>query len=372
MKKPIFAILGAGNGGQAFAGYLSAKGYKVRLFDFFEDTIEAIKSKGTIQLEGAFESVSSIEKLSTSIEDIITGADIIMVVNPAIYHRKIAKECAPHLNKEQIIFLNPGSTFGAFAFKKALEDYGFKENIIIAESNTLLFACRAIKPGIVSVGGKKDRILVSVFPSRKNNTVLDVFKDVIPEIQIAENVLVTSLDNTNPMVHPAPTIMNSSWIESNKRFLYYHEGIGMTVGNFIEEMDKERLAIGKEMGLKLGENLFSLFMQYEAEYNVSRDNISEVVKNVDAYKDIYCAPEVRTRYIYEDVPMGLLPLVELGEMLNLPVRRMKLVIDMCECILNENLTEGDNCRNMINLGLSSMNKNDIMQYAKTGVKNYIK
>lgn len=370
MKKPIFAIIGAGNGGQAFAGYLSAKGYEVRLFDFFEKTIEKIKVKGCIKLTGAIESTSKIEKISTNLQEVITGADMVMVVNPAIYHRKIAKECAPFLNKDQIIFLNPGSTLGAFAFKKALEDYGFNEKITIAESNTLLFACRAVEPGVVSVGGKKDRILVSAFPASDNKKLIDMLKDVIPEIQPVENVLATSLDNTNPMVHPGPTIMNSSWIESGKKFLYYHEGIGDTVSAFIEEMDKERLAIGEKIGLKLGEDLFSLFMQYEAEYEVKEDKLVDVFKGVEAYKDIYSASEVRTRYIYEDVPMGLLPLVEVGELLNLPVKKMKLIIDMCEGILGENLTDGDNCRNLKNLGLENMSEQDFIYYAKSGIKNH--
>lgn len=372
MNKLNFAIIGAGNGGQAFAGYLSSMGYQVRLFDFFEDTVDKIKKNGVIKLTGAIDSTSKIDLISVSIQEVLDGADVIMVVNPAIYHRKIAKACAKYINKDQLIFLNPGSTFGAFAFKKALEDYGFNEEITILESNTLLFACRAVEPGVVNVGGKKDRILVSALPSKYNEKVRDMLVDVIPEIQFVNNVLATSFDNTNPMVHPFPTIMNSSWIESGNKFLYYLEGIGKTVGSFIEEMDKERLEIGKQLGLKIGENLFSLAMQYEEEYGVKKDNLSEIVKNVEAYKDIYSASEVRTRYIYEDVPTGLLPLVEVGELLNLPVRRMRLVIEMCEGILGEDLVNGENCRNLKNLGLEDMNKDDIINYANTGVKNYNK
>lgn len=370
MKKPSFAIIGAGNGGQAFAGYLTNLGYRVRLFDFFEDTIEKINANGCIKLTGAIESTSKIDLISTDLQEVISGADVIMIINPAMYHRKIAKECAQYVSKNQIIFLNPGSTFGAFAFKKALEDYGFKEDISIAESNTLLFACRAVEPGVVSIGGKKDRILVSVFPASDKKRVVDVLEDVLPEIQLVDNVLATSFDNTNPMVHPLPTIMNSSWIESGKKFLYYLEGIGRTVGDFIEEMDQERIEIGKKLGLELGKNLFSLSMQYKEEYGVTKDNLSEIVKSVDAYKDIYSASEVRTRYIYEDVPTGLLPLVELGELLNLPVKRMSLVIDMCEGILSENLTTGENCRNLKNLGLENMMLQDIINYAETGIKNH--
>ena len=39
MGKPM-AIIGAGNGGQAFAGYLSLHGRTVRIFDVVQNTVD--------------------------------------------------------------------------------------------------------------------------------------------------------------------------------------------------------------------------------------------------------------------------------------------------------------------------------------------
>ncbi len=361
-----FAVIGAGNGGQAFAGYIANKGYEVRLFDFFQETTDKIKEKGCIQLTGDIEEKGELAYVGNDMQEAIEGVDVIMVVNPSTYHHKIAITMAPYLKKEQYIFLSPASTFGSFAFKKSLESVGYTEKVTIAESNTLLFACRATEPGTVLIGGKKDRILVATFPACENDNFHRVISEVIPEVQMCETVLETGLDNTNPMVHPLPTIMNVNWVENGGKFKYYWEGIGPTMGAFIEDMDQERIEIGKALGMELGKNLFSLQQQYEIEYHAKGITLSEIVKDVAAYEDIYAAPTVRSRYIYEDIPTALLPLAELGELLGLKTEKMRFVIKMCELMLDEDLTTVESARNAESLGFSGLDRDGVIKYAKLG------
>ena len=369
METKTYAVIGAGNGGQAMAAYLSMKGQNVKIFDFFNEQIEKIKKKGYIELTGAVEGKGIIDIASNNIEEVISGADVIMIVNPAIYHKKIAEACAPFLEENQIVFLNPGATFGSFAFKKALEDCGCHKKITIAESNTLIFACRAVEAGKVQVGGKKDRIMVSTLPACDNQKFYDIISSSIEEAEMFESVIAVSLDNTNPFVHPFPTVMNASWIESGNKFRHYIEGIGPSVGHYIEKMDAERIAIGEKFGLILGENMFSLLQQYVIEYNVKKDTLSEVLHSVDAYAEIYAASDIKTtRYIYEDIPMALVPLVEMGKQLGVSVKNMELVIDLCEGMLDEDFYESENNRSLENLGLRGMTCDEILEYAKTGEK----
>lgn len=361
-----YTILGAGNGGQAIAGYLSHIGYEVRLYDAVEDTIKKIKDKGGIELEGVVRAFASLALITTDIEKAIKGADVIMVVNPSIYHREIAQKCAPYLTADQIVFLHPGATFGAFAFKKTLEDSGCSYEIPIAESNTLIYACRSIEPGKVNIGGKKERILVATLPAKDNDRVCSLLKEAYPEIEMAKNVLVTSLDNTNPLFHPAPTLLSTSWVESGKDFLYYYEGISETIGDFIDEMDKERIQIAKALGLEYGTDIIDALMQYEFEYSTKGENISDVVKRVKAYANI-CGPKtLKTRYVYEDIPMGLVPLVSVGKLLNVPTERIQMIIRLGELVLKEDFM--NNGRNLKNLGLEGMTAERIIKFAETGEK----
>ncbi len=362
------AVIGAGNGGQAMAGHFAMAGYEVNIFDYFAEPINKIKEQGHIKLTGAVQGIGKINVASTDMQKVVEGTHIIMVVNPAIYHNKIAKELAKHLKKEQIIFLNPSSVFGAFAFKKALENAGFREDVIIAESNTLLYTARLEEHTKVNIGGKKDRILVAVFPSYNKEKVFAMLKPAIPEIEECDSVFATSFDSTNAMVHPLPTIMNASWAESGSKFKYYHEGIGATIGKFIEGMDEERVNIGKKLGLTLGKDLFTMFMQYEIEYNSKGESLSEVFKHVKAYENIYAASNIRSRYIYEDVPTGLVPFITIGKVLGLPVQKMELCLRLCEMMLDEDFEHSENARNLKNLGLEGLSIDSILKYAETGKK----
>ncbi|MGN1143238.1 MAG: NAD/NADP octopine/nopaline dehydrogenase family protein [Anaerovoracaceae bacterium] len=367
MKK--IAIIGAGNGGQALAGYFGMNDdYEVRIFDYFQEPIDVISKQGYIDLEGAITGRGPVKLASTDMGEVVNGADLIMVVNPSIYHKKIATEMAKYIVDDQIIFLHPSSVFGAFAFKKALEDAGCDKRVTIGESNTLLFAARLVENGKAHIGGKKDRLLVSAFPACNRDKLYDIIRPVIKEMEECESVLETSFDSTNAMVHPLPTIMNASWEESGNKFKYYWDGIGETVGNYIEAMDKERVAIGEKLGLTLGKDLFDIYMEYDIEYNAHGENVSKLLKNVEAYKDIYAANTPRIRYIYEDIPTGMVPFVAMGELLGMPVEKMKLVITLCEAMLGEDLTNCEYSRNLEKLGLGGMTAEQIVEYAKTGVK----
>jgi len=363
MKK-IYAILGAGNGGQAMAGYLSSRGCEVRLYDCSVETVEAINALGTITLSGVYSLSVCPFLVSTSMQEVVDGADIVMVVNPSMYHDSLAKACAPYLKPGQIIFLHPGGTFGAFAFRKALEVGGCVHAIPIAESNTLLFACRSTKPGFVEVAGKKERILVATLPADRNHLVMAAMGADLPEVEAADNVLVTSLDNTNPIVHPAPTLLNASTIEGGRTFLYYHEGISPSIGRLLEAMDGERVAIGMAMGLVPDKDLFTLTDQYRIEYNTTGHDISDIMKKVSAYAGIKAPGTLRTRYLYEDIPMGLVPLVALGKQLGISVRAMDLVVHLGEIMLGEDFSGTG--RNTDSLGFGGMSALEIRNLALTG------
>lgn len=344
------AVIGAGNGGQAMAACFGMlEKYEVSVYDYFSETVSALNEKGEIELEGAVTGKGKIKAASTDIGEVIQNKDLIVVVNPAIYHNRLAKSMAPFLKEGQVIFLNPSNVFGAFAFKKALEDAGFHKNVTIGESNTLLYAARLIENGRVFIGGKKNRLLVSAFPACNKNTLYSLIRPAIKELQECDTVLETSMDSTNAMVHPLPAIMNVSWEESGIKFRHYIDGIGPTVGAYIEKMDAERIAVGEKLGLTLGRNLFSLLMEYKDEYNTTADTFSEVVKQVDAYREIYAPDTAKTRYIYEDIPTGMVPFAALGDLLGVSVKRMKFVISLCEMMLDERLTDGSECRNLENL-----------------------
>jgi opine dehydrogenase len=99
-------------------------------------------------------------------------------------------------------------------------------------------------------------------------------------------------------------------------------------------MDAERVAVGKALGV----DLWSCKDQYVIEYDVHASTLSEAVRQNDAYADIKGPDSLETRYLLEDIPMGLVPLVAIGKSLDVPVEKMETVIKLGEFMVGKDLT----------------------------------
>ncbi|MCP4020857.1 MAG: NADP transhydrogenase subunit alpha, partial [Desulfobacteraceae bacterium] len=197
-------------------------------------------------------------------------------------------------------------------------------------------------------------------PSTRTKEVVSLLNQAFPQIHGGTSVMETSLGNPNAMMHPAPSLLNASLIESKRKWLYYWDGITPSIGAFVEEMDKERLSLAKLFGL----NLPSIKEWYKAAYDVEADTLHELIKKNKAYARVEGQKTLHTRYLLEDIPMGLVPMVSLGKMLGAKVERMETIVKLGEYILDKDLTSGG--RTMENIGLSDMVANNIKECLETG------
>ena len=349
-----WAVIGGGNGGQSLAGHLALMGFFVRLYDIFAATIDAINAAGGIQLDGAVEGFGKLEMATTDIAQTVDGADIVMIVVPAIAHREIAEKCAPYLVDGQIIFIHPGATGGALEFKKVLHEQKCEKSITLAEAESLLYACRSRKPGHTSIFGIKNELMVAALPATENVRVLEHLNAAFPQMYAGTNVLETSLSNANAMMHPAPTLLNTSLIESGSDWLYYWDGITPSVGAFVEALDEERLAVASAFGLKIP----GILEWYKIHYGAQGVTLSDAVKQ--GQKTLH------TRYLLEDIPTGLVPMARLGNLAEVEVDRMDTVIKLSEYLTGKDLTTAG--RTLENLGLGGMSVREIREYIETGVR----
>jgi len=358
--KLTWAVLGGGNGGQSLAGHLAIMGFAVRLYDIFPDTIEIIRSAGGIQVDGAVNGFGKLELATTDIGQAVEGADIIMIVAPAIAHRDIAATCAAHLADGQIVLIHPGATGGTLEFKKVLQEQGCDKSITLAESESLLYACRSQKAGQATIFGIKNELMVAALPARETARVVKLLNTAFPQMYAGSNVLETSLSNANAMMHPAPTLLNTSLIESGSDWLYYWDGITPSIGAFVEALDGERLAVAAAFGLKIP----GIQEWYKIHYGVQGATLPETVKLNQAYAEVKGQKTLHTRYLLEDIPTGLIPMACLGRMAGVDVGRMETVIKLGEFLTGKNFTSTG--RSLENLGLAGMTVREIREYIETG------
>ena len=93
-----FAVIGAGNGGQAIAGYLGLNNYSVTLFDRNSDKVKILSGKGGIQLEGKIKGFGKIDLITNVLSEAVQEADVIMVTTVANAHKELAVSLAPLLH----------------------------------------------------------------------------------------------------------------------------------------------------------------------------------------------------------------------------------------------------------------------------------
>ena len=350
------AVIGAGNGGQAIAGYVALKGYEVSLFDRNNAKINELQLKGSIELRGQINGVGYISHFTSNIGEAIADADLVMVTTVANAHAEVAKSMAPYIKEGQIIILNPGRTCGALVFRQALINAGCKRRYYLGEAQTLVYACRIIENGIVNLIGIKDDVLLAALPASDTDHIIEKINQLYPCFIKTDNVLRTGLENIGAIFHPCVCLFNAATIERQNEFYFYRDMTDQ-VATFIEKFDAERLAVGKAYGIELlGVREWIKFAYNDTE----GDTLCERMKNNPAYYDIKGPGSIFTRQLTEDIPTGVLPIMELGKAAGVSTPLFQSMISVIENLLDIDFhTDG---RSLKNLGLEGMNKEEIVKY----------
>lgn len=327
------AVLGAGAGGTAVAFDCASFGHDVRLFDFpqFSENIAVIAAQKGIHAEGDINGFASVSGASHDIDATIDGAELIYVVGPAYSTTPFGKAVAGKLQAGQTVIVSPSSCGGALAFKKAAGLEVADDSIRVAETSTLHYAVRLTEPGRIRVFLKlKAGNLLAALPGQHTDEVLKLIADVYPSMEPAKSVMETSLQNANPVIHPAVTLANAARIEgTGGDFLFYEEGVSDATGRLIEGLDKERIAIGARMGITI---LPDPVMGMRQGYMLA-DNYGEAYRNAPGFKGIGAQPQLDHRYLHEDVGYGLVFMSQLARQIGVETPTMDGVIQVASVLM---------------------------------------
>ncbi len=376
MEKNLVAVLGGGNGGHAVAANLSLSGFKVNFFELpkFAGAFEKVLRTKEIRIEGV--SVDGVAKLNLATIDIkqaIKEVEVIFVVTPAFGHKAMAEVCAPFVQDGQIIMLMPGSG-GSLEFAKIFKEKKVKRDITFAESCTLPYGARLKGVNHVSVFINATILPTGVFPSKRTGNVIPKLKQFYPIIISAKDVLEAAINNPNPIVHPAATLLSATRIEHSKgEFYLYAEGMTPAVARTFQSLNEERLSICKALGYKLyhWDNLE--FKNYnlgetedECRYRILNTSMDAAFGKDGIYAGIKMkGPEnLKDRFVTEDVPYGMVLLSTLGGLLGVPTPTHDAVIQLASVINRTNYWKTG--RGVKELGLYKLNKQGLKRFLNGG------
>lgn len=160
------------------------------------------------------------------------------------------------------------------------------------------------------------------------------------------------------LLHCPAVILNTGWIEAtNGNFSIYREGISDSVGKVIEAMDEERLKIAGKYNL----DCRPILEIWQKDYGVIGNTVKEAASaSVHSTVKKDAPPSLKARYITEDVPYLLVPLVCFARKANVPTPIIDSIISLSSAINGTDyMKEG---RNLARMGLADFSQTEIINY----------
>ena len=321
------AIIGGGNAGMTLAAYLSNIGFDLSVYSrHFQQN--QINKKLIIESTGAISFRSTINQVSDDLKTVIDEVELIIIAVPGYAQDEIFEQLIPLLQNDVTICLLPDN-YGSIRLKNKMQQMRSKVWSIIS-FNTVMFACRKLNDHQVIIKGIKREVYYH--STGEISLGLSRFFEAFPTKFIkAKTIIEIGLSNMNPIVHTPIALLNAGLTSSSKgQFDFYQEGVTESIANVIQQLDVERIAIGKALGTQLA----SLLENMNSVYGSKENSLFKALTYSQVHAKDLAPKSLKSRYIYEDVPYGLVPMSCLGNMIGVKTKVIDCLIvlasTMCE------------------------------------------
>lgn len=364
-----YAVIGTTEGALALAAELSLAGHRVIVSDRDErrSTIERLATAPGLDLDCQVENFvgGPGQTLVTGIQ--FTGdlahaaaeADVIILMTPQTAYEELLACFSGALRDEQIILLVPGGLGGSLLVHRLAADAGAK-GVLVAQTASMPIGGRNTGARALRIVSKKRLLPVGVFPARRTQELLDRLQDDFPQLLRTANALECGLASAAPGLHPIPMIMNAARIEADGPYTYDGYEITATIARVIDAIDAERQQILRALGAKV--TTFADLL--EESYGVTGSSLHEVVHNVPAYQQVKSPPDLRYRYLSEDIPTQIVPAVALARGLGIDTPLMAATVAFANAMHGRNYWESG--WNLQKLGLSDLEAGAIGSLLENG------
>jgi opine dehydrogenase len=252
---------------------------------------------------------------------------------------------APHLRDGQIILLNPGRTFGALEISHTIRQAGCTADVVVGEANTLIYVARVTVPGTAVIKAIKKTVSISAVSANDTPYLMSKLSGVYPQFTAAASFLETSLGNIGAVFHPTIALLNRDRILSKVPFDFYRDGVTRETARYLEQIDSERVAVGAA----LGRSPLSVTKWLSSRYDLEPADIYTMLRSNPSYRNLPAPTTLDHRYLWEDVPMGLVPISDAASAVGVDTPAIDHLIDEASGILGRDFrSEG---RTLEKLGL---------------------
>lgn len=173
---------------------------------------------------------------------LLRDVDCILVTVRIFGHEPLIKSCLSYYPKNMMIIIFTG--YWAALRLRTLFLKSQRTDITIAETTLLPLASKIAGPEYVKISRIKSKIRIATYLTSKTSFVYRNLRSSLPQLFPGNNVLETSLENFNPILHVPIALFNLGEIEKKENtFKFYHEGISPKIVRIIDAVDTERMKL---------------------------------------------------------------------------------------------------------------------------------
>jgi opine dehydrogenase len=344
------AVLGAGSGGFMCSADFGAMGYEVRLFSREPSRVKGVKEHGQIEVLDIDSKPTGmagrVSLVTSDIAEALRGAQVILNPIPYTSCEEYARMVAPHLEDGQtVIYLGKGGA--CLTWAKVLRELKVRKRVFLADTHTLPYGASRMGEHQVRLENRTRNLILGTFPARDVDTIAEVAGTLWPrkhgyEIRKGQNAIDSILVDYNAITHTPPMICNAARIELGEKpfFLFGKKENTPAVVRLIGRIDRERMAIGKALGLvqhTLEEEILMVKWNPNGE-----DHVLPLYEAIHSkFLEVCAGPyTLETRHLLEDIPYGLVTFSSLGKMLGVPTPTTDAIVTLAEGLLDRDFRSG--------------------------------
>lgn len=255
----------------------------------------------------------TFEPRAATLAEALDEASLVVFAVPANAMGRLIAAAAPLLKADHAVIISSHSSFSALVLRRALTARGIA--VPVAAWSTTLATGRRIAPDRVQVDDLRSRVDVAFLDDGAGRLAAlerELFGERFHEVA---DLLALSLSNLNPPIHLANALCNLTRIERGEAWDNY-DGITPAVARLILALDAERVALARTCGYEVK----TVEEHYVHTFPIARASLAEMAAEVHRMKQGPRGPtSLSTRYITEDLPFGIWPIVALARARGVPV-----------------------------------------------------
>jgi opine dehydrogenase len=251
-------------------------------------------------------------------------AEVVIIAVPGYGHKTVIDAIVPFAISGQTFIVSAQLSLSATYLWERLQAREVSASVV-AWATTALMSRRA-GPRSVAIGGVRSRLEAAALPAGGDGSGIGICRELFGDrFTEVDDITAIALSNLNPPIHLASALCNFTRIEKAEYWANY-DAITPSVARMIEALDAERLAVAEAYGVKVRTVYDHYHLTFGFEPGMSLAQMAAAVH--EKRKGPPGPVTTDTRFITEDVPFGIVPVITLAEKrgVAVPLHKAGLVV----------------------------------------------